>query len=136
MLALWEYFWDTADWVGAPAPAPPPSQADVARGSGHKHKYVEPEYLRAGDDFWEVREAYIRAKVPLEVREEIKSPNPEPEEVKPIVELRDKAYHAAYNAENLIDLQNLIGQVLELTGTIISLRAQYDDEAITLLLLS
>lgn len=135
MLGIWMYQWDTADWEPAPPP-PVVDEADEARGSGHKHAYSEPDYYRAGDDFWEVREAYLRSKFPPETKqiiEEARKPEPEPV-VQKLAEL-DKAYYAARSAQNIIDLENQVLNILELTRQILSLRAQYDDEAITLLLL-
>lgn len=136
MLALWEFFWTEADWAPAPEPVAQ-DEADEARGSGHKHKYVEPDYYRAGDDFWDVREAYLRSKLPPEVSEDIKKPRQkEPEPVIQKLAERDKVYREALVATDIFQLEQKILNILELTGQILFLRSQYDDEAITLLLLS
>lgn len=135
MLGVWMYFWDTADWEPAPEPVVQ-DEADEARGSGHKHRYVEPAWARAGDDFWEVREAYLKSKLPPEVEEIRKKPVPEEyKEVIPVIAKLDKAYYAARSAQNIVELENQVLNILELTRQILNLRAQYDEEAITLLLL-
>lgn len=63
--ALWFFFWNEADWTGVPppAPAPPPAQ-DGGSGGGSKRKQAKssrPPYIRAPEDFWEVRERYLRS---------------------------------------------------------------------------
>lgn len=67
MLAIWEYFWDEAEWTGGtpPSPTPAPTAAPTTSpGAGGGHRpYTPPD-----EDYWKVRAEYLeyvhRAKIP------------------------------------------------------------------------
>ena len=132
MLGLWEYFWTEADWV--PAPAPPLPQADEPRGSGKgRGKFVWEEH--ADEEFWRVREEYLRSKLPPEekIRHEAVEVS-EPDIVKLATE-RLNEYIKAQGAKTIQELETRSAIIQELTGQITNLKAQYDEEAILILLL-
>lgn len=133
MLALLEYFWVTSDWI--PAPEPPAPPANEARGSG---KGTGPyEYVALSEDFWSVREEYLRSQLPpeKEVLEEVIEVD-EPEEITNLAVERKEAYLAAQMAENRLELEGAVSRFRELTGQIESLRSQYEEDALLVLLLS
>lgn len=63
MLALWSFFWNTADWVVAPPPVVVETPAERRGGGGHRR-----EYERTGPDFWLVRDRYLRQVLEPELR--------------------------------------------------------------------
>lgn len=78
--ALWFFFWDDADWGGAPpAPAPAPASAsDSGSGGGGRRKKKNAPYAPAPDDFWEVREAYLKSLLAKHESEPQPAPKPPP----------------------------------------------------------
>lgn len=58
-LALSLFFWDDADWSGEAPAEPTTAETPEARGSGKNRK--RREYTRADDEFWEIRERWLRA---------------------------------------------------------------------------
>ena len=136
MLGLWEYFWDTTAWVPAPPPALP--EANEPRGSGKgRGKFVWEE--TADEEFWRVREEYLRSKLPPE--EEIRKDAVEVQSLSETHKLAKLAterlneYIKAQNAKTIQELETRSAIIQELTGQIINLKAQYDEEAILILLL-
>lgn len=60
--ALFHFFWDTADWGGAPpAPSPSPAPAQDLGSGGHGGSKSHDDYYPANSDYWEAREAYLRS---------------------------------------------------------------------------
>lgn len=134
MLALWEYFWDTADWI--PAPTPPAPPANEARGSGGGEGPFEFDYSPLGEDFWKVREEYLRSHLPPEkeiLREDVEV---EEEDIAVLANERKEAYFAAQLSENRAEMEKSVLRFKELTGQIESLKAQYEEDALIVLLLS
>lgn len=131
MLALWEFFWDPVDWI--PAPIPPAPPANEARGSGGGEGSFE--YVSLGEDFWKVREDYLRSHLPPE--KEVLRENVEVEEdvVELVVERRE-AFLAAQLSENRAEMERSVLRFKELTGQIESLKSQYEEDALLVLLLS
>lgn len=62
-LALWEMFWTEADWVPGPPPPPPPAPAapDSITDSGGGGQGRSDDDTFPPEDFWDVREAYLRS---------------------------------------------------------------------------
>lgn len=59
--ALFFYFWDDTTWGGGtppPSPAPSPTP-DPGAGGGKRKKKAD--YIRADENFWSIREAYLRS---------------------------------------------------------------------------
>ena len=88
MLALWEYFWVDTDWTGAaPTPTPTPTPTPVpstSAGGGGKKKHRP--YERVGEDFWILRERYLRRFAP---KPEPMAPAEPIEEIKEILPQED-----------------------------------------------
>ena len=137
MLLLWEYFWTEADWLPAPPPAAPPSVANEDRGSGKGHgKFI---WEVAGPDFWDARAEHLKRMFP--------EPAPRPRQVETKVEPEYKEILAKLSEKDnmLIKAQQAktkqafmasVKRLMELSAQIESLRFQYEDEAIVLLLLN
>ena len=68
-LALWMYFWDDTAWDSAPPPTPAPTAAPATTTESlggkpekrSKRRNPKPEYIRAGEDFWYIREKYLQS---------------------------------------------------------------------------
>lgn len=63
MLALWCFFWDTADWIAAPPPAVVETPVERRGGGGHRR-----EYEGQAADFWLVRARYLRQVLEPQLR--------------------------------------------------------------------
>lgn len=137
MLALWEYFWNEPDWVPAPPPpAPPIVGKDQGSGKGHG-PYMFDDYVAASPQYWEAREEYLKKRLPkpeeilVDEAVEVEAP-----QVIDLIRKRKAAIALAKHAATELQMINQVKLVSELTLQIASLRAQYDEEALLLLLLS
>ena len=152
MLALLEYFWD---WGGAPSPSPSPSPSpaptpapDTAGARGRQKR----KYIQAPNDFWEVRERYIRRfvekarktifnEVPLLPVEEETARQDEPDvmsqpsETLLLRQAFDVAARRAQNAQTISELRTISDRLRSLALDISKIEQQNYDRAIALLLL-
>lgn len=133
-LGLWEFFWDSADWIAAtPAPVAPTASRSNS-GGGHR------KYESAPGDFWDVRERYLRRFLePIEKTAPLPSPSVSEEApVAPTI-VREQALQAAIgaarNAQTVAVLQDAVRRANELALDISNIQHQYYSRAITLLLL-
>jgi len=136
MLGLWEFFWTESDWIPAPIELP---QAIEKRGSGKGEGPFIKEYHPADYEFWKIREEYLKSHLPQEAKEQ-KQGYEQVEEVYPelsnLHKVRQEALIRARTAENQEILFESVKKVTELTLQIANLKAQYDEEAILILLLT
>lgn len=126
MLALWEYFWTSGDWVQA---------AETARtggGGGHKKKR---RYESPDEEFWIVREGYLKqlagvrevAEAASEIEQEIPAQEPIRRKYQQlVVKIRD--------AETLKQLYDLNQEVEALLRRLKEAEQQYEEDAIVLML--
>lgn len=131
--ALWFFFWTESDWTGVvppPTPAPTPDSGAGSGKSRKKTKTSRPPYIRAPEDFWEVRERYLRS-IQAETTPELPPPVATVEPCQPDAKpLPDYAILPRYVAErstqistlrlttNLTDLQAAGARLIELNRTI------------------
>jgi pyruvate/2-oxoglutarate dehydrogenase complex dihydrolipoamide acyltransferase (E2) component len=144
MLALWSYFWEDGDWSGEPD-APAASSTDPGAGSGKGKR----AYRRAGDDFWLVRERYLRRFVPPSTREPVApstpAATPDPQPALPdeqpdgrlmlLLQARQAAIQRARQAADAAELRAATARISRLTLDIEAARQQNYARAIALLLL-
>lgn len=152
MLALWEFNWTVSDWTGV-APTPAPAVPEMAQGGGARGRQRIP-YSRADDDFWEVRERYLRrfakkykeSMAPAEPIESIDStPTPEVSNIdRPaggrdaailLQQAMDAALARAEHAADAIELRDAMQRVNSLYLDISHIHQQNYNRAIVLLLL-
>lgn len=159
MLANWMFFWNSADWVQAP---PPPVVNTNPESWGSKSKErnipgwkVDPwlETDRASQDYWDVRERYIRRymtpvlekeavqEVKIRQSRPIKENEGNPEvtagqsHLQLLQQARDAVVERARTATNVEALQREVQRVIKLTLDISALRVQYYERAVIILLL-
>ncbi len=143
MLALWEYFWVSADWAGGVASV---SAADVVVLSGGARGH---DYHPLPDEFWEVRERYIRRFVePIVKQTKTSIPNETTTNPRLITKAtiaqaklratqteRDILLAKARLATNRQDLQQHSARILQLSLDILKTNDQYYEQAAIILLL-
>lgn len=120
--------------LSAPAIVIPPSGG----GGGHK----KDEYHPLPDDFWEIRERYLRRHLTpvierVHIPEELQHHNPVSEEtaLQKLLQLRETARASAALAKNAADLRADTAKTLKLTLDIQRLIDQYYEQAAIILLL-
>lgn len=139
MLALWCFFWDTADWVAAPPPAVVETPVERRGGGGHRREY---EGQKA--DFWLVRDRYLRqvlepqlrkVAIPDEVTNATKDSDAHIAAAAAILRERNATLANARNATNPSELRIASSKTLTFTLALQSQLAQYYASAVFLLLL-
>lgn len=144
MLANWFFFWTESDWTGV-APTPSPTPTDEGRsdaGGGHKKR----RYERLGEDFWNVRERYLRRFVEPAIKQAAQEvPHQEPQASPQtndgegaVILLRqamEAALNRARNAQTFDELQDAAQRSLALSIDIANIKNQYYNRAIAILLL-
>lgn len=132
-LAIWEYFWNPADWTPAPPVTPPAVTAPTKFGAKGKGYHPLP------DIYWETRKRYldrfvapVLATIPLSEINKIS-------EVEPVVKLTQQklgiAINRAYTALDSVELQKASTRIQKLVLDIQELRVQYNNQAAIFLLL-
>lgn len=153
MLGVWMYFWNQASWLPAPPPVTTPA-AQSQGGSkfkGHyrpKPDYGIEEYRGAPQDYWDVRERYLRRFMEPVLKQEaqqiqIRESEPIKEDqvkegqshLRLLQQARDAVVERARTASNLADVQKEVARVIKLTLDISALRVQYYERAAIILLL-
>jgi len=146
-LLLWEYFWIEADWIAAP-PAASASAADVATPMfGSKGSSYSP----LPDEFWEIRERYIRRFIEPTVRHSRENITAEPTEIenprlitkatiehaklRSLVTERDTLFAKVRLTANREEFQRQSARVLKLSLDILNWQYQYYEQAAIILLL-
>jgi hypothetical protein len=154
MLALWEFFWNPADWAGSSTP--PISKQDGGSRSSKKPPpswKVDPWLERTSHDqqYWDLRERYLRRFLAPVLAEEGATP-PQIRESSPIKahedhisegqnhlrmlqQARDAVVQRARFASTQGELRKETARAIKLTLDIQSLRIQYYERAAIILLL-
>lgn len=135
MLANLMFFWDETDWVPTTEPAVIVTNTTIG-GKPEKHQYHGRD-----EDFWEVRERYLRRFLPEEVLKPEKQPVSE--EIvahKPIdktiilKQAQDAAVIAARNAKDYSALRETVLRILQIVAEIADIKKSYDFRARFILL--
>lgn len=150
MLANWMFFWG---WGGV-TPTTPVATPQSQGGSKFKGHYrpkpdsgIE-EYRGAPQDYWDVRERYLRRFMEPVLKQEaheiqIRESEPIREDqvkegqshLRMLQQARDAVVERARQSTNLADVQKEVARVIKLTLDISALRVQYYERAVIILLL-
>jgi len=148
MLALWEFFWTEADWTPAPSTTSA-TGASNAGGGGFRDRNLD-RALHAiaplSDDYWQVRERYIRrlTRPQPQPQQLQQSPEPQPSQSPPTTHQELAQEYAAVQAQRAIAIEQAYvaktrADLLQL-GTLIAQLTQrlqrYESAALELLLLA
>jgi hypothetical protein len=141
-LTLWEFFWAESDWTGAPPAVSSSAAAVVSTKFGSRGN----DYHPLPDDFWEIREDYLRryvkpilrTTIDLETSTVIPIPPDLPLEEDELFILqhkRNEQLRRAMAASNIADLERTSARVIKLSLDISAYISQYYRRAAIILLL-
>lgn len=153
MLANWMFFWPLPLWTPGTTPTTTTAPND---GGARPGKYFRPkpdsgieDYRGAPQDYWDVRERYLRRFMEPVLKQEaheiqIRESEPIREDLsvqkgqshlRMLQQARDAVVERARQATDLDILQKEVARVIKLTLDISALRVQYYERAVIILLL-
>lgn len=151
MLAIWEYFWTEADWTPGSASATATVSVStvttiISAGGGGPMIVVSSEPEIALEEFWEVREKYLKRihsaaekEIPIaDVIETLKIQDDTDNQAKAFAQVvadRERAYRLAQQAESIDQLEAQASAIAKLTVELAEMKAKRDQDDIILILL-